>query len=128
MYEFVIIIAEPKETTHLSNHLRLRPLKMASIFFGLVSMPFSETMCPRYSTLFLKNLHFDGFRWRPAWSNFSNTDCSHLMCSFGIVENTIMSSKYIMQYWRWRSPKQDSINLWNVAGALVRPNGILTHS
>ena len=32
-----------------------------------------------------------------------------------------------MEYWRWRSPKQDSINLWKVAGAFVRPNGILTH-
>ena len=55
-------------------------------------------MCPRYLTLFLKNLHLDGFRQRPALSNFSNTNCNRLMCSPGVFENTMMSSKYIMQY------------------------------
>ena len=71
---------------------------MASILFGLVSIPFSEMMCPKYSTPFLKNSHFDSFRWRPAWSNFSNTDRNRSMCSPGVFENTMMSSRYIMQY------------------------------
>ena len=40
----------------------------------------------------------------------------------------MISSRYIMHQLRCSSPRQDSINLRKVAGALVSPKGILSHS
>ena len=49
-------------------------------------------------------------------------------CSSGIWLNTMISSRCIMHQLRCNSPRQDSINLWKVAGALVSPKGTLLHS
>ena len=43
---------------------------MISIFLGSVSIPSLETMCPKYANLVLKNLHFFGFNFSPAWPAF----------------------------------------------------------
>ena len=66
---------------------------MASIFFGLVSIPFSDTMCPRYSNILLKNSHLDGFNFNPDSESFSKTLHSLASYSSGVLENTMISSR-----------------------------------
>ena len=97
---------------------------MASIFLGSVSILFLETMCPRYLTCNLKNSHLLGLSLKPAAVSFSNTPLNLSICSSGVLENTIMSSRYIIHHFRCISPKQVSIKHWNVASALVKPKGI----
>ena len=94
---------------------------MALIFLGSVSIPFLETMCPRYLTHNLKNSHLLGLSLKPAAVSFSNTPFNRSICSSGILENTIMLSRYIIHHFRCISPRQVSIKHWNVASALVKP-------
>ena len=68
---------------------------MAVIFFGSVSIPSLETICPKYVIHDLKNSHLLGLSLKPAEDNFSNTPLNLSMCSYGIFEEkkTMMSSK-----------------------------------
>ena len=53
------------------------------IFLGLVSMPFSDTIWPKYSNLVWKNSHLEGFSFSPASEIFYNTNLSQWRCSSG---------------------------------------------
>ena len=55
-------------------------------------MLFLETMCPKYVTHDLKNLHLLSLSLKPAAATFSNMPLNLSMCSSGILENTMMSS------------------------------------
>ena len=50
------------------------------------------------------------------------------MCSSYVLLNTTISSRHNRHEDRYKSPMQDSISLWNVAGALVHPKGMALHS
>ena len=66
---------------------------MVVIFFFSVSKPSLETICPKYAIHDLENLHLLGLGLNPAADNFSNTPLNLSMCSLGIFEKTMMSSK-----------------------------------
>ena len=45
-----------------------------------------------------------------------------------VLGNTMMASKYMIHHCKCKLPRQLCISLWDVADALVKPNGILSHS
>ena len=101
---------------------------IASTLLGSVGIPFSDMTWPKYINFCLKNSQFKGLSFRPTSLSCSKTALSLSKCSFGVLENIMMLSRYIMQFCKCRLPIQLCINHWNVAVALVRLKGILSHS
>ena len=85
------------------------------------SIPLAEISWPKYNISSLKKWHLDGLSFNPWWAKWSNTACSHVRWSSGILEYMITLSKYTMANERLSSPKQFCIRCWKVAGALQRP-------
>ena len=82
--------------------------------------------CPESSTEPDKSASCPPSPETPASASLSNTSDSLSTCSSKVLENTTMSSKYMRQGCKLMSPKQFSINLWNVA--LHNPKGMQLHS
>ena len=89
----MIVVAKSQETMCFHDVGGNGPFLNGSIFFGLVLIPSSDTMCPRYSNFHLKNSHLDGFNFSPNAESFSKTMHSLFNCSSSVLENTMMSSK-----------------------------------
>ena len=70
--------------------------RISSTFCGLDSISCSETTCQRYFIWVLKSLHLVSFSFTPAVASFSK-------CSSGVLEKIIMSSRYIMQEFKYKS-------------------------
>ena len=89
----MVIIAQSMETTCFGNVSWLWPIPYYLNLLGLVSIPCSETLCPKYSNLVLKNLHLEGFNFSPASEIFLKTNLKQCKCSKGVLEKIMMSSK-----------------------------------
>ena len=73
------------------------------------------------------NLHMLSFNFKPAAHSLSNTALRCSKCSLGVTTKTMMSSKYMICQFNYKSLRQFSIICWNVSRADVSPNGILSH-
>jgi len=70
---------------------------------------------PKYSTLSLKKLHFDAFRWKAAWARRSSTRSSVSKCSSSVGSVTKISSSYSTVF---GIPfKRESMTIWKIPGA-----------
>ena len=84
---------KPKKLCTSATILGTSHSLMAVIFFGSVSIPPLETMCPKQAIHDLKNSHLLGLSHSPAADNFSNTPLNLSTCSSGVLENTMISSR-----------------------------------
>ena len=90
-------------------------------FWGLITT--RPRICPRYCTSCWAKTHFLGWAVSPAWCMCHSTSARCLMCSSQVALKIMMSSRYAPI----KAPVPSStlsINLWKVAGAPCRPNGI----
>ena len=72
-YEHLIITGKAKKLCTSVTVLGTGHSLIAVTFFGSVSIPYLDTMCPRYVIQDLKkNLHLLGLSHNPAVDNFSN--------------------------------------------------------
>src|SRR4030095_6204142 len=69
-------------------------------------------------------MHFVGLAYIRCCRNASNTSRRCSRCSSSELEYTRMSSKYTRTNLSIYGRKIEFINVWNVAGAFVRPKGM----
>ena len=97
-------------------------------FLWVRDTPCADTTCPRYVTCVCRNLHVSGCNFNPACLGRSSTCCKLSRCSSMDLPTTTISSMYTRQLFQCRPARTESINRWNVAGALHNPNGITLNS
>ena len=67
----------------------------ARTFAESVAIPFSDTSCPRKATFLHSKLHFLGLSFRFTSRSLSKITLRFSKCSSNVLENTIMSSRYM---------------------------------
>src|SRR6218665_2320215 len=78
-------------------------------------------------TIILRIWHFDAFSFRLAVRNRCKKALIRCICCSGVLENTIMSSRYTRHVSKFRPDNTMSISLWKVPGELDKPNGMTRH-
>jgi hypothetical protein len=97
-------------------------------FSGSIFNSFEEITKPKYmSSFFIKELFFRFFNNFYS-CNFSITDVICLKCSPFVLLKISMSSRYTMKNLPMKSFNTSFINLINLLGAFVNPNGMTNHS
>ena len=93
----------------------------ARTFSGSGSIPLPLTTCPRNFVFNWSNLHFAVFNFNLALCRRSITNLSFWRCRSNVSAMTLTSSKYTRQTSQVSPARTRSIDLWNNAGALVKP-------
>ena len=98
-----------------------------SVLPGSTVCPSTEIGLLRYGNPHLKKLHCDVLILIRCFLSCCSTSLKSLRCSSKIFENIRRSSKYGIANLSLESPRQCSINIWNVASAFINPTRTLTH-
>src|SRR5678815_801772 len=92
------------------------------------TMPFSETLCPKYCTSFLRRNVFAGLILNPVSLNADKTFSRTSKCSSNVSLRIRTSSKYTMHSFHGICARAYLIPRWKVAGPFFTPNGIRRNS
>jgi hypothetical protein len=101
---------------------------IALTFSGSIFNSFEEITKPKYmSSVFIKELFFK-FINNFSCCNFLITNVKCFKCSSSVLLKTNISSSYTMENLPMKSFSTSFINLINLLGAFVNPNGMTSHS